>query len=97
MKYYSYTLLLLSLAVTGAQSQVPSSPTQRILNASPYAIAADTELESFVEITAEEAISEHCASCHGADLSGEPGVPNLTDFDWLWGIVRRQPPWYQMT
>ena len=87
MKYYSYALLLLSFSVTGAQSQVPSSPAQRVLNASPYAIAADTELDSFVDSTAEEAISEHCASCHGADLSGEPGVPNLTDFDWLWGIT----------
>ncbi len=87
MKYYSYALLLLSFSVTGAQSQVPSSTAQRVLNASPYAIAADTELDSFVDSTAEEAISEHCASCHGADLSGEPGVPNLTDFDWLWGIT----------
>ncbi len=68
-----------------AQSQ--DSPADRVLNASPYAIAADEELSDFVRVTAEAAIGEHCASCHGADLTGKPGVPNLTDYDWLWGIT----------
>jgi len=71
----------------GVHAQELSSAALKILNASPYAIAADEELENFMEITAEEAISEHCASCHGANLSGEPGIPDLTDFDWLWGIT----------
>jgi len=70
-----------------AQAQEFSEAGLRVLNASPYAIAVDEELESFVETTAEEAIAEHCASCHGADLSGGPGVPSLTDFDWLWGVT----------
>lgn len=63
------------------------SASQRILNASPYAIAADEELAQFVQVTAETAIAEHCASCHGADLTGRPGVPDLTDYDWLWGVT----------
>lgn len=29
--------------------------------------------------------SNNCAVCHGADGGGNPGFPNLTDNDWLWG------------
>jgi len=63
------------------------SPAERVINASPYVIAADESLGDFVRTTAEAAIGEHCASCHGADLTGEPGVPNLVDYDWLWGVT----------
>ena len=62
-------------------------PRCGVLNASPYAIAADPELSAFVRETAQAAVAEHCAGCHGADLSGAPGVPDLTDYDWLWGIT----------
>ena len=65
-------------------------PQVRVLNASPYAIAADAELSEFVRDTAQAAVAEHCAGCHGADLGGTPGVPNLTDFDWLWGITGQE-------
>jgi cytochrome c oxidase cbb3-type subunit 3 len=27
----------------------------------------------------------HCALCHGSDAKGNPGYPNLTDNDWLYG------------
>lgn len=29
--------------------------------------------------------ANHCAMCHGSDARGNPGFPNLTDADWLWG------------
>ena len=29
--------------------------------------------------------ANNCAICHGADGGGNPGFPNLTDNDWLWG------------
>jgi len=29
--------------------------------------------------------SNNCAVCHGADGGGNPGFPNLTDKDWLYG------------
>jgi cytochrome c oxidase cbb3-type subunit 3 len=75
---------------------VPAAPSaaaaatpvaQRVLNASPYQIAADTELAQFVETTGAAAVEMHCVECHGADLTGKPGVPNLVDYDWLWGIT----------
>ena len=69
-----------------APAVTSTSPAIRVLNASPYSIAADPELSAFVDTTAKNAIAEHCAGCHGADLTGKPGVPNLVDYDWLWGI-----------
>lgn len=59
----------------------------RLLNASPYSIHADDELDAFVRQRARAVIDEHCAACHGARLEGRPGVPSLVDFDWLWGIT----------
>lgn len=29
--------------------------------------------------------ANNCAVCHGSDGGGNPGFPNLTDKDWLWG------------
>ncbi|HLB31247.1 MAG TPA: c-type cytochrome [Gammaproteobacteria bacterium] len=62
-----------------------TDPTVRVLNASPEAIAADPGLTDFVTTTAKAAIAGHCARCHGAELRGAPGVPDLLDSDWLWG------------
>jgi cytochrome c oxidase cbb3-type subunit 3 len=78
---------LFVVACESAQAQEFSGTAQKILNASPYAIAADEELANIVQMTAEMAVSEHCASCHGVNLNGGSGVPDLTDFDWLWGIT----------
>jgi cytochrome c oxidase cbb3-type subunit III len=78
--------------VQTAQSAQPVQPNgdallaQRLLNASPYEIAADPKMLEFVRTTAQAAITSHCASCHGADLTGKPGVPNLVDDVWLWGV-----------
>jgi cytochrome c oxidase cbb3-type subunit 3 len=58
-----------------------------VLAASPNVIAAVPELDAFVVQAAQKAVTDHCAACHGADLTGKPGVPNLVDFDWLWGIT----------
>jgi len=66
------------------------SIAEQILNASPYAIAADEQLSEFVRATAEASVSENCASCHGADLSGGPGIANLVDYDWMWGITGQE-------
>jgi cytochrome c oxidase cbb3-type subunit 3 len=75
----------LILAANSAIAQ--QTPEQAVLNASPTRIVADAALSRFVRQTAESAIEEHCAACHGSDLTGSTGVPNLIDFDWLWGIT----------
>ncbi len=78
---------MLSLGNQAFSQDTQFSLDDRLLNASPYSIAADPELDDHMTGLAEAAISEHCAACHGADLTGRPGVPNLVDFDWLWGIT----------
>jgi len=64
-----------------------NSVEARVLNASPYSIRADAELLEYVNTTAQAAYAANCESCHGADLQGGPGVPNLIDYDWLWGVT----------
>jgi cytochrome c oxidase cbb3-type subunit III len=34
---------------------------------------------------AQTLFMDNCALCHGADGGGNPGFPNLTDKDWLYG------------
>lgn len=65
---------------------------ERLLLGSPEAIRADAELLIYANTLAEAAIGEHCAACHGDDLTGTTGVPNLVDYEWLWGITG-----YEMT
>jgi cytochrome c oxidase cbb3-type subunit 3 len=88
----SYACLSFSfgiLVVTAAPAQSAPSPSvaERVVVESPYAIKADAEADAFVTATAEKAIASHCASCHGADLHGRPGVPNLVDYEFIWGIT----------
>jgi cytochrome c oxidase cbb3-type subunit 3 len=87
-------ILAVSLAGVSCTEQQPTAPAaaapsiaDRVLAASPDVISADPELDAFVTQAAEGAIADHCAACHGADLTGKPGVANLIDFDWLWGIT----------
>jgi cytochrome c oxidase cbb3-type subunit 3 len=60
---------------------------ERLVLASPDVIAADAALKNHMETLAKTAVNEHCAGCHGTDLTGKVGVPNLVDFDWLWGVT----------
>ncbi|HLF12187.1 MAG TPA: c-type cytochrome [Gammaproteobacteria bacterium] len=70
-----------------AQAPTERSVADRVAVDSPYAISADPAEAQFVQAAAEKAIAQNCASCHGPDLRGKPGVPNLVDYDWLWGIT----------
>jgi cytochrome c oxidase cbb3-type subunit 3 len=84
-RYYWLAVTAGLLASAGATAQL--SVAERVVIGSPYAIRADAEADAFVTATAEKAIAEHCAGCHGADLTGKPGVPNLVDYEFLWGIT----------
>lgn len=58
-----------------------------LLAAAPNSIATDSRLGHFAEGLARPAWTENCASCHGADMKGDPahGIPNLVDSDWIYG------------
>jgi cytochrome c oxidase cbb3-type subunit III len=77
---------LVAAGTAWAQTAKPSV-AERVVIDSPYAIRVDPEAAAFVTAAAEKAIKEHCASCHGADLRGRLGVPNLIDYEFLWGIT----------
>ena len=78
-----------ALAVSLAHSQPAAKPTvaERVVAGSPYAISVDPEAAAFVTATAEKAIAENCAGCHGPDLHGKAGVPNLVDYEFIWGVT----------
>ena len=89
-RYYvclSFAAGVLALAVASAQTARTPSVAERVVGASPYAIKADAEADAFVTATAEKAYAANCAGCHGADMHGKAGVPDLTDFEFIWGIT----------
>ncbi|MGV3592188.1 MAG: c-type cytochrome [Gammaproteobacteria bacterium] len=83
-------LTLLAPVAALAQAHVPEMD-ERLLLASPTTIDADPVLLAYMTTLAEPAYRTHCASCHGDDLAGRDGVPNLADYDWLWGITGAEP------
>jgi cytochrome c oxidase cbb3-type subunit 3 len=58
---------------------------EKLLNASYYVILHDPALKAFVKSMAEPVVQANCVSCHGPELKGSRGVPNLVDEEWLWG------------
>jgi cytochrome c oxidase cbb3-type subunit 3 len=62
----------------------------RFLMVTADSIPGDTELVNFALPRGASAYAEHCASCHGTHLQGDPtlGIPNLADGDWLYGTGR---------
>lgn len=78
----------LLLMIFSAQSQAQIAVlNEQLLLASPTTISANSELTAHMDVLAETAINEHCSSCHGSDMTGQLGVPNLVDYDWLWGVT----------
>jgi cytochrome c oxidase cbb3-type subunit 3 len=53
-------------------------------------IPGDARLLSFALSRGASGYTEHCASCHGANLQGSPAlaIPSLADSDWLYGSGR---------
>lgn len=78
--------LLAALLAAGTVSAQPELD-ERLLLASPNTIDTDPALLQHMSTLAETAYDANCASCHGADYSGGNGVPNLADYDWLWGVT----------
>jgi cytochrome c oxidase cbb3-type subunit 3 len=58
----------------------------RLLATDPDKVPDHPELVSYAASLARPAYAAHCASCHGADMKGNPskGAPNLADQVWLY-------------
>jgi cytochrome c oxidase cbb3-type subunit 3 len=78
-----------AVAVLAVASSARAAPSveERVVIGSPYAIKADAEADAWVAATAEKTIAASCAGCHGADLHGKAGVPDLLDYEFLWGVT----------
>jgi cytochrome c oxidase cbb3-type subunit 3 len=82
---------LVFLAVSaGALMAHTRAVRARFLMVPADTIPNDPELMRFAMSRGESAYAEHCASCHGAHLQGDPkwGIPGLADNDWLYGSGR---------
>jgi cytochrome c oxidase cbb3-type subunit III len=62
----------------------------RFLMVPADSIPGDAQLMSFALSRGASAYAGHCASCHGANLQGNPtlAIPSLTAGDWLYGSGR---------
>jgi len=68
-----------------AAADARSAWTQKVA-AMPYdRIQADPVLMGHVREDGHRLFGDNCAACHGMNAAGNPGFPNLTDRDWLWG------------
>ena len=77
---------------TGSTTESESAPRvdplrETLLVASHTTIESDPQLLGLVNALAESAIADHCAACHGEDLTGGEGVPSLVDYEWIWGVT----------
>src|SRR5580765_995724 len=59
-----------------------------LVMADPDAVPSNPELLSYANAVGASAYASNCASCHGADLKGKLGVPNLSDGIWLYDYAR---------
>ncbi len=89
---YRMGALVLVLAVLGGGALWVHRTTQqrlqaRLLQTAPDSVSAHPDLMAFAIAAGRPLYATHCASCHGADLHGNPatGAPNLADQVWLYG------------
>jgi cytochrome c oxidase cbb3-type subunit 3 len=82
-------LIVLALAAGGWAAH-RAMRNADMLRLPPDELASQAGLYRFAADTGKGVFSDHCASCHGADLKGSTieGVPDLTDADWLFGEGR---------
>ena len=83
-------LALLVVAGSASYLAAQTAMRARLMRADPDAIVQDAALKAFATASAQPAYDQHCASCHGDHLQGDPrnGVPDLTHPAWLYGEGR---------
>lgn len=75
--------LVMKQVAAGADAR--SRWTQQIAVQDYGRILSNPELMSYIREDGHRLFGDNCAACHGMNATGNPGYPNLTDRDWLWG------------
>ena len=81
-------VLVLVLAVGGALAAWRIHDYQlarALMAANPRDVVSKPELVKFAARIAKPIVAKECAACHGPNLQGGNGAPNLTDGIWLYG------------
>ena len=83
-------VVVLGLVIGGVFTARANALRAQFLMVPADSIPGDARLMRFAMSRGASAYSEHCASCHGTHLEGDPAraVPNLVDHDWLYGTGR---------
>ncbi len=81
LDYSSRATVIASVAEANAAR---NAADRAIAEGDLYALAADSSIRAVHEDDASILYLDNCAVCHGRDLKGQIGFPNLTDAHWLW-------------
>ena len=87
---YAGRLAWTSVKEHAVQQRASEAQTQKLL--AQFAGKSVSELRNDPQalVVGRNLFANNCAVCHGSDARGNPGFPNLTDQDWLYGGTPEQ-------
>ena len=74
-----------SVSEHAAQQRASEAQSQKLLAQFNGRSVVDLRNDPEALIVGRNLFANNCAVCHGSDAHGNPGFPNLTDSDWLYG------------
>ncbi len=73
-----------------AQQLEREAQTQKLLAQFSGKSVSELRNDAAALVVGRNLFANNCALCHGSDARGNPGFPNLTDQDWLYGGAPEQ-------
>ncbi len=73
-----------------AQQRASEAQAQQIMARFAGKSVAQLRDDPAARVVGRNLFANNCAVCHGSDAHGNPGFPNLTDHDWLYGDAPEQ-------
>lgn len=67
-----------------AARQARAATDKILVDGDIFAQVEDADLRRQIEPSSAVLFNDNCAACHGTDLQGQRGFPNLRDDHWLW-------------
>ena len=90
MGNYAGSLGWTSINQHEAQQQFSEAQAQQIMARFAGKSLAQLRDDPAARVVGRNLFANNCAICHGSDAHGNPGFPNLTDQDWLYGGAPEQ-------